>query len=181
MQVVLAAKGYPGSYTKGTSISKLDGVKDAKVGQGTDLLCVWSPAPCANELFHMSANETRGTESHGSQQDTFGLQVFHAGTSTNADGSIIATGGRVLGVTALADTVALAQQKAYKVLQFLTRPSSAAVMLLIWHVHACLLNQTCRQQMVSTAALPVQAVDQIHWPEGFCRRDIGWRAVEREI
>jgi phosphoribosylamine--glycine ligase len=24
------------------------------------------------------------------------------------------------------------------------------------------------------------AVDRIRWPEGFCRRDIGWRAVERE-
>ncbi|HEV2676491.1 MAG TPA: phosphoribosylamine--glycine ligase [Aliidongia sp.] len=25
-----------------------------------------------------------------------------------------------------------------------------------------------------------QAVDRIQWPEGFCRRDIGWRAVARE-
>jgi len=25
-----------------------------------------------------------------------------------------------------------------------------------------------------------RAVDQIDWPEGFCRRDIGWRAVARE-
>src|SRR5262245_20499138 len=25
-----------------------------------------------------------------------------------------------------------------------------------------------------------EAVDRIRWPEGFCRRDIGWRAVERE-
>ena len=24
------------------------------------------------------------------------------------------------------------------------------------------------------------AVDRIEWPEGFCRRDIGWRAIERE-
>jgi phosphoribosylamine--glycine ligase len=24
------------------------------------------------------------------------------------------------------------------------------------------------------------AVDMIDWPEGFCRRDIGWRAVARE-
>jgi phosphoribosylamine--glycine ligase len=23
------------------------------------------------------------------------------------------------------------------------------------------------------------AIDRIHWPEGFCRRDIGWRALER--
>ncbi|MDZ5698857.1 phosphoribosylamine--glycine ligase [Chelativorans sp. M5D2P16] len=25
-----------------------------------------------------------------------------------------------------------------------------------------------------------RAVDRIDWPEGFCRRDIGWRAIERE-
>ncbi len=24
------------------------------------------------------------------------------------------------------------------------------------------------------------AVDAIHWPGGFCRRDIGWRAIARE-
>jgi phosphoribosylamine--glycine ligase len=24
------------------------------------------------------------------------------------------------------------------------------------------------------------AVDRIDWPEGFCRRDIGWRAIDRE-
>jgi len=25
-----------------------------------------------------------------------------------------------------------------------------------------------------------EAVDRINWPEGFCRRDIGWQAVKRE-
>ena len=25
-----------------------------------------------------------------------------------------------------------------------------------------------------------RAVDRIRWPEGFCRRDIGWQAVEAE-
>src|SRR5258708_37847344 len=25
-----------------------------------------------------------------------------------------------------------------------------------------------------------EAIDRIQWPEGFCRRDIGWPAVERE-
>jgi phosphoribosylamine--glycine ligase len=24
------------------------------------------------------------------------------------------------------------------------------------------------------------AVDRIQWPDGFCRRDIGWQAVEKE-
>ena len=30
------------------------------------------------------------------------------------------------------------------------------------------------------SASPMKRVDRIDWPEGFCRRDIGWRAVERE-
>jgi phosphoribosylamine--glycine ligase len=64
------------------------------------------------------------------------VTVFHAGTK--ADGNrILATGGRVLGVTATGSTIAAAQEAAYK------------------------------------------AVDAIDWPGGFCRRDIGWRAVER--
>jgi phosphoribosylamine--glycine ligase len=43
--------------------------------------------------------------------DVRDVQVFHAGTSRNGDGRIIATGGRVLGVTAgaerLSDALAL--------------------------------------------------------------------------
>jgi len=66
-----------------------------------------------------------------------GVEIFHAGTAVQ-DGAIVANGGRVLNVTAMAGTVAEAQQRAYA------------------------------------------AVDLIDWPEGFCRRDIGWRAVERE-
>ena len=66
-----------------------------------------------------------------------GVIVLHAGTK--ADGErILATGGRVLGVTALGATVKEAQSRAY------------------------------------------QAVDKIDWPQGFCRRDIGWRAVNRK-
>jgi phosphoribosylamine--glycine ligase len=64
-----------------------------------------------------------------------GVIVFHA--ATRRDGDVLrANGGRVLGVTALGDTVVAAQAAAYK------------------------------------------AVDLIDWPGGFCRRDIGWRAVE---
>ena len=64
-----------------------------------------------------------------------GALIFHAGTARNEDGDIVATGGRVLNVTANAATIAEAQSRAYK------------------------------------------AVDRIDWPGGFCRRDIGWRAV----
>jgi phosphoribosylamine--glycine ligase len=65
------------------------------------------------------------------------VMVFHAGTAL-VDHRIIATGGRVLNVTARAPTIAQAHAKAYA------------------------------------------AVDAIDWPEGFCRRDIGWRAIARE-
>ena len=64
-----------------------------------------------------------------------GVTVFHAGTAMK-DGRLVATGGRVLNVTARAATIGEAQAKAY------------------------------------------QAVDKIDWPGGFCRRDIGWRAVK---
>jgi phosphoribosylamine--glycine ligase len=43
------------------------------------------------------------------------------------------------------------------------------------------LNVTALGHTVAEAqARAYAAVDRIDWPEGFCRRDIGWRAVERE-
>jgi phosphoribosylamine--glycine ligase len=66
-----------------------------------------------------------------------GVKVLHAGTSLDATGNVIATGGRVLGVTAAAPSLAEARERAY------------------------------------------QAVDRIEWEDGFCRRDIGWRALQR--
>jgi len=94
--VVMAAKGYPGDYRKGSRIEGLDAA--AKVE---------------------------------------GVEIFHAGT-TAKDGAILANGGRVLNICASARTVAQAQAQAY------------------------------------------QAVDLINWPDGFCRRDIAWQAVEQE-
>jgi phosphoribosylamine--glycine ligase len=80
---------------------------------------------------YQKGSEIRGLEEAESLD---GVTVFHAGTKAG-DGTIVANGGRVLGIGARAPTVAKAQKKAY------------------------------------------QAVDRIDWPEGFCRRDIGWRAV----
>jgi phosphoribosylamine--glycine ligase len=43
------------------------------------------------------------------------------------------------------------------------------------------LNVCARGRSVREAqARAYAAVDRIRWPEGFCRRDIGWRAAERE-
>ena len=94
--VVMAAKGYPGAYDKGTEIKGLD-----EAGGDPD------------------------------------VQIFHAGTKRDG-GRLVADGGRVLGVTARGKDIREAKARAYR------------------------------------------AVDQIDWPGGFCRRDIGWRAVARE-
>ena len=98
LTVVMATRGYPGAYEKG---SVIEGVEEADAMEG--------------------------------------VKVFHAGTQRDADGNLIAVGGRVLNVTALGATIAEAQKKAYA------------------------------------------AVEKIRWPEGFYRRDIGWRAIKRGL
>jgi phosphoribosylamine--glycine ligase len=65
-----------------------------------------------------------------------GVTVFHAGTA-RTDGNLVAKGGRVLAVTAIADSFAEARARVYR------------------------------------------AVDQIDFADGFHRRDIGWRELER--
>ena len=37
-------------------------------------------------------------------------------------------------------------------------------------------SDSCTARWISLGML--QAVDCIQWPEGFCRRDIGWRALQ---
>jgi phosphoribosylamine--glycine ligase len=95
LTVVMAAKGYPGDYAKGSEIRNLDAA--ARVER---------------------------------------VQIFHAATEVE-NGALVATGGRVLNVTATGGTVTEARERAYR------------------------------------------AVDLIDWPDGFCRRDIGWRAIHR--
>ena len=93
LTVVMAAKGYPGDYAKGSEIR----------GLGQDF----------------------GED----------VEIFHAGTSLK-DGKLLAAGGRVLNVTALGKSAGDAQVKAY------------------------------------------DAIGKIDWPGGFCRHDIGWRAIK---
>jgi phosphoribosylamine--glycine ligase len=93
LTVVMASRGYPGSYARGSEI--------------------------------------RGLEALADERDVL---VFHAGTRRSG-GHLVADGGRVLGITGLGATLAEARDRAYG------------------------------------------AVDRIRWPEGFCRRDIGWRAL----
>ena len=93
LTVVMAARGYPGAYEKGTEI------------RGLESLAV-SP--------HVS--------------------LCHAGT-VRKDDRWLAAGGRVLNVTGHAESLKAARDHAY------------------------------------------HAIDSIDWPNGFCRTDIGWRAL----
>ena len=43
-----------------------------------------------------------------------GVKVFHAGTTHDAEGNVVTNGGRVLGITAMGDSVAAAKLQAYK-------------------------------------------------------------------
>ena len=43
-------------------------------------------------------------------------------------------------------------------------------------LNVCALGKSVREAQTRA----YEAIDRIKWPEGFCRRDIGWRAVERE-
>jgi phosphoribosylamine--glycine ligase len=58
-------------------------------------------------------NPRKGDVISGLPQDAEDAMVFHAGT-TEKEGQILTSGGRVLCVTALADSVRQAQQKAYQ-------------------------------------------------------------------
>jgi phosphoribosylamine---glycine ligase len=59
---------------------------------------------------------TKGDEITGLPKGTDDARVFHAGT-TDEDGKVVTSGGRVLCVTALGDTVKIAQQRAYQMLE----------------------------------------------------------------
>jgi len=80
LTVVMATRGYPGAYDKGSEI--------------------------------------RGVEDANAMED---VQVFHAGTKRE-DGKLIATGGRVLSVTALGKTVREAQARAYEAVNRINWP-----------------------------------------------------------
>jgi phosphoribosylamine--glycine ligase len=54
------------------------------------------------------------------EQDS--VQVFHAGTSLDANGRFIATGGRVLGVTAAAESLPTALDRCYESLKKINWP-----------------------------------------------------------
>jgi phosphoribosylamine--glycine ligase len=65
----------------------------------------------------------QGDAIDGLPADAEDLKVFHAGT-TLADGVLRTSGGRVLCVTALGDSVRVAQQRAYEGVRSITMPGA---------------------------------------------------------
>ncbi len=61
-------------------------------------------------------NPRKGDQITGLPADAADAMVFHAGTTTQ-QGAVVTSGGRVLCVTALGDSVKMAQARAYEVLQ----------------------------------------------------------------
>jgi phosphoribosylamine--glycine ligase len=52
------------------------------------------------------------------------VKVFHAGTRQNADGEVVTAGGRVLGVTAIGDSISAAKLQAYKAVREIRWPGA---------------------------------------------------------
>ena len=59
----------------------------------------------------------QGDRVDGLPADADDVMVFHAGTRRAADGKTLTSGGRVLCVTALGDSIKIAQQQAYDALR----------------------------------------------------------------
>ena len=75
----------------------------------------WNPQPAVGVVMAASgypAEVRTGDAIHGLDAVPAGVKVFHAGTQQAGD-AVVTSGGRVLCVTALGDTVAAAQQAAY--------------------------------------------------------------------
>ncbi|MFN4113603.1 MAG: phosphoribosylamine--glycine ligase [Sphingomonadaceae bacterium] len=75
----------------------------------------------------MAANGYPGTPEKGGpinlgEAEAHGARVFHAGTARADDGTLVASGGRVLNVTAVGVTVSKAQAAAYAAVDAITFP-----------------------------------------------------------
>jgi len=83
----------------------------------------WDPCPSLGVVMAAGGypdHYRKGDAIHGLPKDeAAGTKVFHAGTAMK-DGEVVTAGGRVLCATALGDTVADAQQRAYRLVKQIT-------------------------------------------------------------
>ena len=100
----------------------MDAVENQKLG---DLSIEWKKGACACVILasggypekYETGKEISGLDDMG---QTAGAAVYHAGTKLTEDGKFLTAGGRVLGVTASADTLKNALDAAYKAAEQIT-------------------------------------------------------------
>jgi len=87
-------------------------------GELADKQCEWDSRAAVGVVLAAGGypgSYRKGDVIHGlADAEQAQCKVFHAGTAQNAEGDITTAGGRVLGVTALGDSVSAAQQQAYQ-------------------------------------------------------------------
>jgi phosphoribosylamine--glycine ligase len=102
-------------------VDLLEAVVDDQLGEFTEDKLQWDPRPAVCVVMASQgypASFARGKVIGGLDEAAKlpDVKVFHAGTKL--DGGVVVTdGGRVLGVTALGETVAAAKQKAYEAVE----------------------------------------------------------------
>lgn len=85
-------------------------------GELANVKLAWKPE--ASLTVVMAANGYPGSYKKGTAinntDKVTAAKVFHAGTALDGNGQLVASGGRVLGITALGEDVAAAQAAAYE-------------------------------------------------------------------
>ena len=83
----------------------------------------WEKDPCVCVIMASGGYPQKyhvGYEITGVKEaEAAGCTVFHAGTAVK-DGKLVTSGGRVLGVTAMAESIAAAREKAYKAVKMIS-------------------------------------------------------------
>ena len=113
---------------KGDFLELLDAVADERLGDLPDDFVTFDPRPAVCVVMcaagypgkYDSGKMILGVEKADALP---GVKVFHAGTKANGD-RIVTDGGRVLGVTALGDTLADAKARAYEAVKLIQFPGA---------------------------------------------------------
>ena len=94
-------------------LNEVDAHWDARASLGVVLAAGGYPSDYAKGDVISGLDAADSASANGTQK------VFHAGTTNNAQGDVVTSGGRVLCATALGNTVAEAQAKAYAVAELI--------------------------------------------------------------
>ncbi len=107
--VVMASSGYPEGYKTGYPICVVDRECDESESE-TELTDVQRDVGCSN---HKEVSREASAKSLDSTMDDIWEHIYVAGAKVGDDGQLLTSGGRVLGVTAVAPTLKEAIEMAY--------------------------------------------------------------------